>query len=512
MKTPLISLLAVLVFIIGCSEKQAIEKIQQWSVYELILEGPAEGNPYMDVVIEAEFSSEADTLIVPGFYDGDGIYIIRLSPDKPGSWKYRISSSTEELDGIEGMLDCIPAEGENHGPLKVVNTYYLQYADGTPYYGIGTTAYQWTSVDQHIQEQTLQTLAEAPFNKIRMCVFPKNYRYGNDTEPWRLPFAVVEGENDYSQPDFEFFRNVDKRVKQLMEMGIQADVILFHPYDIWNFSHMGDEWNERYVRYMIARLGAYRNVWWSLANEWDVPEFKERINWEGIGNLLLEEDPYQRLRGIHNWYDTEDHFYDHSRPWITHTSTQTSRFFQAIEWREKWEQPLLFDEMRYEGDVESNWGNMTSEEMASYFWMAGLSGGYPTHGDTYVNDADTLTEVRWWGKGGKLVGTSPKRIAFFRSIMEEAPVEEMSPAFEDHDEPWNRNNNIHVFSKDGEYYLIYVAGEKQDVEITLPGDFEYTVEIIDTWNMDIDEQEGSVGGSFSFTTEFPYTAIRIKKK
>ena len=54
-------------------------------------------------------------------------------------------------------------------------------------------------------------------------------------------------------------------------MGIQADVILFHPYDAghWGFDNMGAENDDRYLRYMIARLGAYRNVWWSLANEWD---------------------------------------------------------------------------------------------------------------------------------------------------------------------------------------------------------------------------------------------------
>jgi hypothetical protein len=78
--------------------------------------------------------------------------------------------------------------------------------------------------------------------------------------------------------------------------------------------------------------------------------------------------------------------------------------------------------MRYEGDVPSGWGNLSGEEMASYFWMAGLSGGYPTHGDTYRNEADGDGEVRWWGKGGSIPGTSPERIAFFRSIMEQAPV------------------------------------------------------------------------------------------
>jgi hypothetical protein len=175
---------------------------------------------------------------------------------------------------------------------------------------------------------------------------------------------------------------------------------------------MGKEMNEKYVRYMIARLSTYRNVWWSLANEWDVPSIKETIDWEGIGTLLQNEDPHQRLRGIHNWYGSEDHFYDHTRPWVTHVSAQTSQFYNAIKWRNQYQKPLLLDEMRYEGDVPSGWGKLTGQEMTSYFWMAGLSGGYPTHGDTFKNSSDDSTEVRWWAKGGLLVGESPQRIHF----------------------------------------------------------------------------------------------------
>ncbi len=246
-----------------------------------------------------------------------------------------------------------------------------------------------------------------------MCVFPKSYIYGNETEPWAYPFQREGGENDFSQPNYEFFQNFDLRVKQLRDMGIQADVILFHPYDKWGYSKMGKEMNEKYVRYMIARISAYRNVWWSLANEWDVPAIKDSIDWEGIGQLLQKEDPHHRLRGIHNWYGSEDHFFDHTRPWITHVSMQTSQFYNAIKWRRQYQKPLLFDEMRYEGDVPSGWGNLSGQEMTSYFWMAGLSGGYPMHGETLKNDSDT-SEVRWWAKGGTLMGESPGRIAFFK--------------------------------------------------------------------------------------------------
>ncbi len=503
------SLIILITCFVGCQQQKEAINIEQWDVYEITLNGPSTDNPFTEVELSAVFTNDGESINVPGFYDGDGMYRIRFSPPTQGDWTYQTESNVAELSGQKGVFACVPPTGENHGPVKIVNTYYLQYADETPYYAVGTTAYQWTSVKQSVQAKTLETLAEAPFNKIRMCVFPKSYQYGNDSEPWMYPFQRKDTINDFSQPNYAFFQNFDQRVKQLSDMGIQADVILFHPYDAWGYAAMGQEMNERYVRYIIARLSAYRNVWWSLANEWDVPEIKETIDWEGIGTLLQKEDPHQRLRGIHNWYGSEDHFYDHSRPWITHISAQTSQFYNAIKWRKQYNKPLLFDEMRYEGDVPSGWGNLSGEEMTSYFWMAGLSGGYPTHGDTFHNNADDSTEVRWWAKGGTLMGESPERIGFFRSLMEEAPVKEMMPVLIVHGDSTNLNNNIYLFSKEGAYYLGYVAADGETIEINLAGDADYKMEVIDTWNMKVVQDTSVAPGAITYKTTIPYTALKL---
>jgi hypothetical protein len=490
-----------------------MEKVEQWGVFELELKGPDSGNPYMDVELVAKFSHYDQNISVPGFYAGNGEYRIRFSPPVQGKWTFQTVSNRDELSGIKGDFECIVPKGNNHGPVTIINDYYLQYADGTPFYGVGTTAYQWTSVNQSIQEKTLKTLSSSPFNKIRMCVFPKWYIYGNETQPWALPYHLTDGMNDFSKPNFEFFQNLDTRIKQLLDMGIEADLILFHPYDYWGYSQMGEEFNKRYVRYMIARLSAYRNLWWSMANEWDVPEIKESIDWQGLGELIQREDPHQRLRGIHNWYDTEDHFYDHSQPWITHASIQSARFFQAIEWRNRYQKPVLFDEMRYEGDVPSGWGNLTAEEMTGYFWMAGLSGVYGTHGDTFQNDSDDKTEVRWWAKGGTIKGKSPERIAFLRKIMEEAPVKEMKPTLvaPPGDVSVNVKKYIYIFSKPGDYHLAYTYEPDKKIEFDLEGEGNYKLEIIDTWKMKVVEEKIIPSGQFTFKTTFPYTALRISK-
>eukprot|EP01043_Picozoa_sp_COSAG02_P083326 COSAG02_NODE_21368_length_791_cov_0.745665_1_plen_87_part_00 len=49
--------------------------------------------------------------------------------------------------------------------------------------------------------------------------------------------------------------------------GIIAELMLYHGYDHWGFSCMGMDHDKQYLRYLGARIGAFQNVWWSMANE-----------------------------------------------------------------------------------------------------------------------------------------------------------------------------------------------------------------------------------------------------
>nr|WP_299849820.1 hypothetical protein [Sphingomonas bacterium] len=65
------------------------------------------------------------------------------------------------------------ASGDNHSPVRVTpDGYHFAYADGTPFRQVGTTCYSWAQQSDARCAQTLATLRAAPFNKMRMCVFP----------------------------------------------------------------------------------------------------------------------------------------------------------------------------------------------------------------------------------------------------------------------------------------------------------------------------------------------------
>lgn len=160
---------------------------ERWGVWETALSGPEEGNPYQEATLSATFSQGAQQLRVPGFWNGGKVYRLRFSPPTEGEWRYVTTSTCKELDGKQGSLNVVAPSGNNHGPVRVFKTFYLRYADGTTYHSFGTTCYAWAHQAEALQEQTLETLASSPFNKIRFCVFPKSYTYSKN-DPERYAF------------------------------------------------------------------------------------------------------------------------------------------------------------------------------------------------------------------------------------------------------------------------------------------------------------------------------------
>ena len=467
--------------------------IERWGIYEMILDGPDAGNPFVEIELTAEFK-QGDRVFEPnGFYDGNGIYKIRFMPDEVGEWTWTTKSNRAELNGKTGKFTCIEPSDENHGPVQVHKDFYLQYADGTPYHQFGTTCYAWAHQGDTMEEQTLKTLADAPFNKMRMCIFPKDYVY-NKNEPVYYPYEGKPLKDwDFSKFNPEFWQHFEKRVQDLLDLGIEADIILFHTYDRWDFENMDAESDDRYIRYAVARLAAFRNVWWSLANEYDIMPAKAEADWDRFFQIIRDHDPYQRLRGIHNCRG----WYDHSKPWVTHTSIQTSNMAEGIHYRTRYGKPVVYDECRYEGDIPHGWGNITAQQMVQHFWAGTVSGCYVGHGETYEHPEDLL----WWAKGGVLRGESPPRIAFLKDFMADAP------AF-DTLEPVRDDKGRYILAKQNEYYLVYTT-EPQTITLELHGDQPYKIDGVDTWNMKVLPIGTAQPGEYTFASPHSDFAYRF---
>lgn len=394
-------------------------QIEQWGLFEIALKGPSAGNPFRDVTVSAQFTHEHRTLEVKGFYDGDGTFRIRFMPDMPGAWAYRTTSSTPELNGHTGRLTCTPPQPGNHGPVTTARQFHFEYADGTPYFPFGTTTYAFLFASDENAATSLAGMVPH-FNKTRACVLPKALGSGPFNGVGMLPFPTngtpdSSGKaNDYTRFNPEYFQRLEKRLLQLQAAGIEADCILFHPYDAWGYKAMPNEVDDFYLRYVIARLAAFRNVWWSIANEYDLVRAKTMSDWDHFFRVVQAEDPYSHLRSIHH----SRVIYDHSKPWCTHASLQSYDFEKSAERRLAWNKPIIYDEIQYEGDVERRWGNLSAEEMTRRFWLAAIYGSYASHGEVFISaDSGPHAHEPSWSDAGRLRGESAPRIKFLHDLV-----------------------------------------------------------------------------------------------
>lgn len=474
--------------------------VPRWGMQEIVLTSPrAYANPFKDVTLQAQFRSGKQAITVPGFYDGDGIWRIRFMPQSEGLWSFRTISNDPVLGGARGQFIAGPPAAGDHGPVHVARTYHFSHADGTPYFLLGTTAYDWINRDPKLQDETIEALRKSGFNKIRMGLFPKWFDF-NKGSPQVFPFVRTAPDRfDLDRFDIAYFRNLERRIRQLQAMGIQADIILFHPYDNsdrWGFSRMSPDHDEAYLRYVTARLSAFSNVWWTMANEFELmpPNSLEAMfgqhvpaqveaavpkDWDRLARVVQSCDPYGHPLGIHNWAK----WYDHSRPWITHAIIQAggeSAPRSARIARDRYAKPVVIDEYGYEGNNARGWGGLSAAEVVNGHWEIVMAGGYASHGETYVHPGRVA-----WAAGGSLSGDSPPRLAFLKHVMTGLPFQDMAPARE-------LVVGGTALAKPGEAYLFRFPWVRQTgaaglfaSQIRLSGASLFKVELIDPWLMQI---------------------------
>lgn len=511
--------------------------MRQYEMFELEFKGREPEGSQAVVDVQAEFAhtpegQEPVKKQVKGFYAGNGVYKVRFYPDEAGVYEWKVTG----LVSGEGREECAPADGAK-GMVHAVDTHF-EYDSGEVFKPFGTTIYAMNHQPQELIDQTMETLKSAPFNKVRHCVFPKHYDY-NHNDPEYFAFEKDENGNwDVNRPCFAFWDHFEEGIFALARMGIQSDLILFHPYDCWGFASLSMEDNLVYLDYLLRRFAAIPEMWWSMANEYDLCRAKTMEDWYAIEEFIAANDPWHHLLSNHNCLD----FYDFTRPNITHVCVQTPLVEKGAEWMEEYKKPVIDDECCYEGDLPLSWGNISAFEMVNRFWKLNAVGAYATHGEVFR----CREEVLWWSKGGVLKGQSPKRIAFLRQIMEEIPgalspwkedprtrmpgLDEMTPEqleelanspIARHFMNQSEADRIVGMMKDLDYagcygdevFVKYFGRHCNSITtVYLPENAKYQLEIIDAWKMT--REVAMTGISGKVDVELPGregTAILIRK-
>src|ERR1700722_3541909 len=100
-------------------------------------------NPFdpAQIDITAEFTSPSgQPWSINGFYSASfaGMWKVRFSPDEAGVWKYTIHIRDKNGEAVSEPRSFVTVRSGFHGALVVApNRRYLQYRDGTSFYGVG---------------------------------------------------------------------------------------------------------------------------------------------------------------------------------------------------------------------------------------------------------------------------------------------------------------------------------------------------------------------------------------
>lgn len=465
-------------------------------LFELTYYAPPPRTSLAEVDLYATFSVNDKEITVKGFYDGEGVYKIRFLPQQEGEYHWRVYGGVLQDNGQESCVDS-----DECGIIQAIGTHF-ETANGEVFTPFGTTVYALSHQKPELIDKTLRALKDAPFNKLRHCIFPKYYDY-NREDPELFPFEKIDGKWDIHHPCFAFWHKLEDVISRLAEQGIQSDLILFHPYDKWGFKELTMEENMVYLDYVLRRFAAIPHIWWSLANEFDLIFSRSIQDWKKIERYVRDNDAYGHLLSVHNCFS----FYDFQGEAITHCSIQSRQIESASRFIEKYNKPVIFDECGYEGNLPQAWGDLSAFSLVNSFWTVTVQGAYCTHGEVFLAEDDVL----WWAKGGALKGESTPRIAFLKQIMDELPkpiVRWEEDPLRDMDsetrqlilntpfrtllkgmpERQQESNFVHEAKFAGrvqdEIFIEYLGRHcTARLDWHLPDDKMYEVQIIDVWNM-----------------------------
>ena len=149
---------------------------------------------------------------------------------------------------------------------------------------------------------------------------------------------------------------------------------------------MPDEVDDRYLKYVVSRLAAFRNVWWSLANEYDFMTEKQESDWDRHDRrraptpIPTTGSPRSTTARCSTTTPIRG-----SRTPASRTARRPKRRAGRFCIRDVYRKPIVFDEIKYEGNIPLRWGNLSAEEMVHRFWECIIAGTYPGHGECYLH-------------------------------------------------------------------------------------------------------------------------------
>ncbi len=553
--TLLSKVMAAVVIPPASSSTETTATVERWDTYEHSLDAASSyANPFEDVTLAATFThaGSGTRLTVDGFYDGGSTWRLRFMPTQLGAWHWTTASHDPGLDGRTGTIECVaPKKSFLHGALRVQG-YHFVHADGTPRFLISTRL-----TCQFAPPSTWPPLiAFLKANRINRVLFMMP-GVDSQKDPVHTQRNLFAPGPDYTQYQVEAFRAIDRFIDTLRQADILASPYFY--YDprrevMWKMTPQQDR---AYIRYGMARLGAFSNVMPVLANEVELkttdykdPAFDLKSHaWANeMGAFLKSRVVFGQPVSVHNpsWHEfaVNPSYFTLLRDWPfagwtdfmlrqvqmgsigtakamtdgvpqpktpTYNERTYARRNQLLLDLRRFGQPVIDEEPGYDmGGTASAWNSQTPERIRPTFWTAATAGAYAVWGSLAVYETnDPLPKMEG--------SVAPRYLRVLHDVMVDLPYDQMDP----HNdivtpaevildgEAWRTN---FALAKPGEVYLVYSLHGGTGTVTLAPG--QYSAMRIDPRDGTRTELGTAAGGTVNFSLPpgdwvLIYTALRI---
>ena len=401
----------------GVTFSQSAEAVDVHDFVEITLavEKPDAANPFTDVVVEGEFVREGSEAVrVDGFCDSadGGVFRIRFMPTQAGAYSYSVKYKQGEFER-DHRGRFIAKDANRRGIVRVDQEHpwhFVWEGTGEHYFYNGTTTYWLMGWDDEQIRKNIDRLRSLKVNRLRVaiCGRVKDGRawYENVFPTDRFSFLMnpwVAGRPDsFENPGFDVTRfNVPhwRKIERMLRHACDKDMVISIIFyvdgrrpgvDPFGQKGMGGPDEQRYYRYAVARLAAFSNVMWDVANEYRL--FRNDEWAEKMGTFIKECDPYDHLTSTHGHGD----FRFRTSPWADFAMYQSwdehggyaymlkNREDQAKTGRPM---PQVNEEYGYEDHYPVGWGSnrkapaRSADNRRRLAWGMYMAGCYQTTGE-----------------------------------------------------------------------------------------------------------------------------------
>ncbi len=477
----------------GCSTQEP-KLIQQWTVHEIELSAHETfDNPFTQVNLWAVFKSSAgDSLVRPGFWDGNQSWKIRFAPPKADvTWTYETFANPED-DGLHGKKGTFHSKAYEGSNALVANGFLtmskgkrtIVHQSGKAFPLVGDTP--WALPFRATTDQAkvyAKDRQQKGFNAaLLFSLQPDMESTGPDERD--TPQGFKRAFKDLHQGHIrelvpEYFQYMDSLINILIDHEIvPVYQPVFHGFGWKGEKVLGNVIDPgeyvRYCNYLLARYGAQPAMWLIAGdNGGRDPGVKE------AGEMLEIWDCYAQPTGLH--YNPCD---DYVASWAVNNPIKHcmhyNKTFQAEEWLDfQWAQTghngehlyhkveRMYDdpivkavangEPTYEGmgGGKNGLGWWQGEEA----WMQMMSGG--TMGVVYgaaslwqwkVTDkeegwTDWASQPKSWEGAMKMEGS--KYVGYVSKALEGLD-------FADIEKRWDLSDGKPLLAKEGQLYISYL--------------------------------------------------------